>query len=163
MVFQNNIHIHTFISLPLEIEQAARALNANVPCPGISPAADASVVQAALRAVLRALMRLLSRQELDVDLTARGLCTLLQCLFRIVPCVAGYRGFVEVQEVDTRLLIVQLLLFGHAFVNYWTLELLTALCRCPRTPRTMQQVLFFLFFFRYFVCMHAHICMNRRY
>ena len=128
--------------LCVEIEQASRALNANVPCPGISPAADSSVVQAAMRAVLRALMRLLSRKELDVDLTARGLCTLLQCLFRIVPCVAGYRGFVEVQEVDTRWLIVQLLRFDHAFVNYWTLELLTALCRCPRSPRTMQQVVF---------------------
>ncbi|KAJ1420992.1 hypothetical protein B484DRAFT_399676 [Ochromonadaceae sp. CCMP2298] len=83
-----------------EVEQACRELNANVPCPGITPSSD-----------------------------------LILTLYRIIPSVHGYKCFVEVREVDTR----QLLKFEHDFVNYWTLEVLMVLCRCPLSPRNVQQ------------------------
>lgn len=41
--------------------------------------------------------------------------------------------------MDTRQLLLQLLKFEHDFVNYWTLEVLMVLCRCPLSPRNLQQ------------------------
>lgn len=73
------------------------------------------------------------------DESARAICTMLQTLFRVIPCVAGYKFFVEVRNVDTRFLLLQLLPFDHEFVNYWALEVLMVLCRCPLIPRNLQQ------------------------
>eukprot|EP01038_Epipyxis_sp_PR26KG_P006403 gene6403-8814_t len=122
------------------IEQACKDLNANVPCPGISPNSDGALVKTALTGVLRnlnnALCAAFNNDRLD---NARALSTMLQTIYRIIPCVFGYKGFVEVKEVDTRKLLLQLLSFDHDFVNYWALEVLMSLCRCPLVPRNIPQ------------------------
>ena len=75
-------------------------------------------------------------ERLDVT---RYLVTLLQTLYRIIPCVHGYKSLVEIKEVDTRMLLLQLMRLDKEFVNYWTLEVLSVLCRCPLIPRCTQQ------------------------
>jgi hypothetical protein len=122
------------------IELACKELNANVPCPGISPTSDATQVKACLRGVLMAIQSSLiaAIRNPRID-NSRSMALLLQTLYRLIPSVAGFKGFVEVREVDTRLLLLQLLQFDHDFVNYWTLQVLTSLCRCPLLPRNMQQ------------------------
>lgn len=130
-------------TVPLDseaIEEACKELNANVPCPGISPNSDITQVRTCLTGVLRnlnsALVLALSNERVD---NTRSMALMLQTLYRIIPCVHGYKCFVEVKEVDTRLLLLQLIRFDSDFVNYWTLEVLMALCRCPLTPRNFQQ------------------------
>lgn len=122
------------------IEQACKELNANVPCPGIAPNSDMSQVKSCLSGVLKcinvAVIASLSNERVD---NSRFVAVLLQSLYRIIPCVHGYKGFVEVREVDTRILLLQLIRFNNDFINYWTLEVLMVLCRCPLTPRNMQQ------------------------
>jgi hypothetical protein len=55
--------------------------------------------------------------------------TMLQSLYRVIPCTQGYKYFLEIKEIDTRLLLFQLLKIPNDFVNYWTLELLIVLCK----------------------------------
>ena len=64
--------------------------------------------------------------------------TVLQSLYRILFSVHGYKTFVAIREIDTRHVLIQLLKFDHDFVNYWTLEVLSLLCRCPLNPRKVQ-------------------------
>eukprot|EP00981_Chlorochromonas_danica_P015372 scaffold11846_cov149-Ochromonas_danica.AAC.3 len=122
------------------IIQACRELNANVPCPGISPNSDGGSVKTALGGVLRTLqsevIRAAENEKVD---NARAIATMLQTLFRLIPCIHGYKSFVEVKEVDSRVLLLQLLKFPNNFINYWTLEVLMVLCKCPLDPRNMQQ------------------------
>lgn len=123
-----------------DVEQACRELNTNVPCPGITPSTDITLVKTSLSGVLRCLNSCLINSYNDERLdNSRTICTLLQSLFRIIPSVHGFKGFVEVKEVDTRQLMLQLVKFEHEFVNYWTLEVLMVLCRCPLAPRNVQQ------------------------
>ena len=125
---------------PDALETACRELNANVACPGVTPSTDAATVVCALTGVLAALhtsvIAAIDDERLD---NSRYLVTLLQTLYRVIPCVHGYRAFVEVKEVDTRLLLLQLMRLDKDFVSYWTLEVLSALCRCPLLPRSTQQ------------------------
>lgn len=102
-----------------DIEQACRELNANVPCPGITPNSDLTLVKTTLSGVMRGLNSCLINSYNDelVD-NSRTICALLQTLFRIIPSVHGFKGFVEVKEVDTRQLMLQLVKFEHEFVNY---------------------------------------------
>ena len=122
------------------VELASREFNANVPCPGVSPNTDVYQVRQSLTGVLETLhdevMAALEDERLD---NSRLIVTLLQTLYRIIPCIHGYKCFLEVKEVDTRLLILQLLKLDRDFVNYWTLEVLSVLCRCPLSPRNVQQ------------------------
>jgi hypothetical protein len=67
-------------------------------------------------------------EEIGMTLQA-AIVLLVQTLVRLVPCPEGYKGFVEVQEVDTRVLILKLVTFDDDFVNYWAMELLSALCK----------------------------------
>ena len=60
---------------------------------------------------------------------------LSEFLYRIITSNTGYKTFVEVKECDTRLLMLQLVQMGNDFISYWTLELLSTLCRCPFEPR----------------------------
>jgi hypothetical protein len=115
-------------------------LNANVPCPGVTANSDQSSVKAAMTGVLRCINDLLINmvQGDRVD-NSRTISLMLQTLYRLIPCVHGYKGFVEVKEVDTRMLLLQLIKLESDFVNYWTLEVLMVLCRCPLNPRNNQQ------------------------
>ena len=84
---------------------ACAELNANVPCPGIAPNTDLNQVRGALVGVLTTLhyevAAALSDELLD---NSRFIVTLLQTLYRVIPCVHGYKSFLEVKEIDTRLL-----------------------------------------------------------
>jgi hypothetical protein len=125
---------------PDAMETACRELNANVACPGVTVNTDAATVVCMLTGVLVALhagvVAAIDDERYD---NSRYLVTLLQTLYRVIPCVHGYRAFVEVKEVDTRLLLLQLMRLDKDFVSYWTLEVLSALCRCPLLPRSTQQ------------------------
>lgn len=124
----------------MAVEQACKELNANVPCPGISPSSDPNLVKSAMSGVLKTLHAMIVSSFTDERADhSRAIATLLQTLFRLIPCIQGFKGFVEVREVDTRLLILQLLKMDNDFINYWTLEVLMVLCRCPLDPRNMQQ------------------------
>lgn len=122
------------------VELACRELNANVPCPGVAPNTEINQVKGSLSCVLRTLsaevLAAIQNEMLD---NSRLIVTLLQTLYRIIPCVHGYKCFLEVKEVDTRLLLLQIIKLQKDFVNYWTLEVLSVLCRCPLLPRGMQQ------------------------
>jgi DnaJ family protein C protein 13 len=119
---------------------ACRELNANVQCPGIAPNSNENIVKTCLSGVLKCLNGMLISSLTDETIdNSRSMVVLLQTLYRIIPSIWGYKSFVEVREVDTRLLLLQLIRFNNDFVNYWTLELLMGLCRCPCTPRNTQQ------------------------
>jgi hypothetical protein len=60
----------------------------------------------------------------------QNLTLLMQSVFRLLASPEGCKGFVEVVEVDTRVLLLRGLRFDDDFVNYWALELLNALCCC---------------------------------
>jgi hypothetical protein len=70
---------------------------------------------------------------------ARRIAVMLQTLYRLIPCEAGFKQFTEIKEVDTRIIILHLVRFNDDFVNYWALELLGVLCRCPYAPRNTKQ------------------------
>jgi hypothetical protein len=97
-------------------------------------------VKAALTGVLKSindlLLNMVQGQRVD---NSRPISLMLQTLYRLIPCVHGYKSFVEVKEVDTRILLLQLIKIESDFVNYWTLEVLMVLCRCPLNPRNNQQ------------------------
>ena len=122
------------------VELACRDFNANVPCPGIAPGTEIHLVRNALTGVLtnlhREVVAALADERTD---NSRLIITLLQTLYRIIPCVHGYKCFLEVKEIDTRLLLLQLMKLDRDFVNYWTLEVLSVLCRCPLAPRRQQE------------------------
>jgi hypothetical protein len=123
------------------IEDTAREFNANVPGFGLSPSfADSALVKTCLVGVLKYLNTLVvaSLSDERVD-NSRAITCMLQVIYRIIPCVHGYKAFVEVKEIDSRLLLLQLLRFEKEFINYWTLEVLMVLCRCPLSPRNNQQ------------------------
>jgi DnaJ family protein C protein 13 len=118
-------------------------LNANVACPGIAANSDSTLVRTSMTGILRclnqAIVGALANDRLD---QSRAIVSMLQSLYRIIPCTHGYKTFVEVKEVDTRLLILQLIQLENDFVNYWTLEVLLTLCGCtalPANARNTQQ------------------------
>ena len=119
---------------------ACAELNANVPCPGISVSTDLNSVKNALVCVLTTLYNEVNVAYADeLEDNSRLLVTLLQTLYRIIPCMHGYKCFLEVKEIDTRLLLLKLLKIERDFVRYWTLEVMSVLCRCPLLPRNIQQ------------------------
>lgn len=123
-----------------EIIQACREFNANVPCPGLNPNTDMNIVKIGLTGVVGTIQSELLKAFQDDRLdNSRELTIILQTLYRLIPCIHGFKAFVEVKEYDTRQLLLQLLRFDHDFVHYWTLEVLMMLCRCPLNPRNMQQ------------------------
>lgn len=123
-----------------EIVTTSRELNANIPCPGIAVTSDTSTVKTVLAGVLRALQYfiVLSVQS-EKQLNARAMAVLLQTLFRVVSSLAGFKCFVEVRDVDPRLILVQLLHINCDFVNYWTLEVLITLCHWQHNQITNIQ------------------------
>lgn len=122
------------------IELACRELNANVPCPGIGATSDINMVKNVVRGVLIVLFNSLDRMiKSPLADHARMIAVLLQTIYRLLPSVAGYKCFVETREVDTRMLLLQLIQIDNDFVNYWALQVLTTLCKCPLNPRNMQQ------------------------
>ena len=130
-------------AVPLEteaVELACREMNANVACPGIAANSDGTLVKTAMTGILRclnsAIVGALNNDRLD---QSRAIVSMLQALYRIIPSVHGYKAFVEVKEVDTRLLLLQLIQLENDFVNYWTLEVLMMLCSCPLPTRNTQQ------------------------
>ena len=69
----------------------------------------------------------------------RCLNIMLQTLCRIIPCVHGYKAFCELNTINSRLILVQLLIIDNTFTNYWALEVLKMLCNCPYSPRNVKQ------------------------
>jgi DNAJ protein RME-8 N-terminal len=123
-----------------QVEMACKDLNANIPCPGVAPNTELQLVKSALTVVLVTLhAEVITALTDDMADNSRLIVTLLQTLYRIIPCVHGYKSFLEVREVDTRLLLMQLLKLDRDFVSYWTLEVMSVLCRCPLMPRSVQQ------------------------
>jgi hypothetical protein len=122
------------------VEKACRELNANVACPGLSLASDPTAVKATISGVLKYLNDAVT-EDMRVDNVdnSRFIVSMLQSLYRICASYAGYKAFVEVKEVDTRLLMIQLTQMGNDFINYWTLELITMLCNGPVEHRKPQQ------------------------
>eukprot|EP01035_Chromulina_nebulosa_P018453 gene18453-24160_t len=135
------------------IEETAKEFNANVPAFGISPNSDITLVKTCLVGILKYINTLvvqvvtnnvasstnaLSTTAVSVE-HSKVITILLQTLHRIIPCVNGYKAFVEIKEIDSRLLIYQLLKFENDFINYWSLQILTVLCKCPLNPRNSQQ------------------------
>lgn len=123
-----------------DVIEACKELNSNVPCPGISPNSDPALVKTSMTGLLKLLntfvVNSISDERADFS---RSMAIILQSLYRIIPSIHGFKGFVEIREVDSRLLLLQLLRFDKDFVNYWTLEVLMVLCRCPIMPRNSQQ------------------------
>lgn len=125
-----------------------RAFNANVPCPGISRNGDAGKIRTVLVGLLTCMHKIFSEladpkkrramQDADANSAAldplaeggQNLTLLMQSVFRLLASPEGCKGFVEVVEVDTRVLLLRGLRFDDDFVNYWALELLNALCCC---------------------------------
>jgi hypothetical protein len=118
-----------------------REFNANIVCPGLSPSlSDASLVLSVLIGLLINLQNEVIKAFHASDTNnARIIVIFLQTLYRLLPSTTGYKSFVEIKEVDTRQLLYHLLQYDDDFVNYWTLEILMTLCRCPLVPRNMQQ------------------------
>ena len=115
-------------------------LNSNIAYPGISTKADQYLVQSCLSGLLQSINFLLVMRNCDELLdNSRELALLLQTLYRIVSCVQGYKGFLEVKGIHSRLLLIQLLKIDDSFVNYWTIEILSILCCCPFSPRNSAQ------------------------
>jgi len=79
-----------------EIYRAAAEFNANVPCPGISPTSDMERVKKALTGLLRTLLELSKLENSSAN--PKAICTLLQSVYRILPCIHGYKHFVEIQN-----------------------------------------------------------------
>lgn len=118
------------------IEEACREMNANVPCPGITANSDSAQVKLCLTEILKNLNVLVTAALTD-DLNdrSRTITIMLQTLYRIIPCVHGYKHFVDIKEVDTRQLLLQLMRVDNDFVNYWALEVLRTLCCCSFSQR----------------------------
>lgn len=79
-----------------EIYRAAAEFNANVPCPGISPTSDMERVKKALTGLLRTLLELSKLESSSAN--PKAICTLLQSVYRILPCIHGYKHFVEIKN-----------------------------------------------------------------
>ena len=122
------------------IEEACREMNANVPCPGITANSDSAQVKLCLTEILKNLNSLASAALADEQHDkSRTMTIMLQTLYRIIPCVHGYKHFVDIKEVDTRQLLLQLMRIDNDFVNYWALEVLRTLCCCSFSPKNLQQ------------------------
>ena len=121
------------------IYQACCEFNANVPCSGMDPKTDPALVKVCFVGVLRTLQLLINECYADdrVD-HSRSMVTLLQSIYRMINCNHGFKTFVTVKEIDTRSLLIQLLKFDHDFVNYWALEVVSILCRCPLAQRNVK-------------------------
>jgi hypothetical protein len=117
-----------------------RELNANVPFTGISMTSDVLQIKVCLSGILIALNELLATAYKNARFAnLRGMTVFLQTLCKIIPCAGGYKSFVEIEEIDTRILLLHLIRFDDDFINYWALEVLSALCICPFSPRNTQQ------------------------
>jgi len=115
-----------------QMELAAKELNANVACPGISSGSDPTTVKVAITGLLICLNHMVvADMSMERVNNTRPIVVMLQCLYRIITSTAGYKSFVEVKELDVRLLVLQLVKMGNDFINYWTLELVFTLCNCP--------------------------------
>lgn len=111
---------------------ACRDLNANVPFPGIAEKTDPKMVKACLLGILKSIQFAVSSNAKNPEVShSRGIAVMLQSLYRILPSTAAYKGFIEIQEIDPRHILMSLLRFDNDFVNYWTLQVLVALCRSP--------------------------------
>ncbi len=125
-----------------EVCRACVLFTSNIGYPGVTPDADPGLVSRCIVALMRC-----ANTELIHSSNAEGVSTvnsqllvmLLQTLCKIIPCVQGYKGFIEVQELNTRQLLVQLLNVPDDIVNYWALEVLKLLCCCPYAPRNVKQ------------------------
>ena len=135
-----------------DVMDVCTTFNANIPYPGIAPSTDSHTVKACLGILLRCL----NAEILDTPLCLASpgqpnqpghapdnspspIVTLLQTLHKIIPCVHGYKSLVEVEEIDARLVLRQLLRLGDQYTGYWCLQVLLVLCKCPLMPRNAQQ------------------------
>ena len=122
-----------------ELVRACKDFNANVTCPGIGASTDLIVVRTCIAGLLGALDRCLQSATESHPNLVDNLPTLLQSLYRLAPCVAGYKAFVSAIQPDSRHLFLQLLKMDSDFVRYWAIEVLLVLIRCPLLPRDLQQ------------------------
>lgn len=126
-----------------EIVQSCRELNANIPFPGIAADSDLNIVKTCLTGLLRCIQSCLSVSTTsDTNMhvaNPRGVGAMLQTVYRILPSINGYKTFCEIREVDPRNLIAQLIKCDSDFVNYWSIQVLLMLCRCPLATRNSQQ------------------------
>ena len=123
-----------------EVIQICREFNANVPFPGISAAADATLVKTCLYGVIRCIQSSIgtTASKFTVD-NPRGMGVMLQAVYRMLPSTAGYKALVELKEVDIRHTLVALIKCDIDFVNYWAIQVMKFLCSCPLETRDTQQ------------------------
>lgn len=120
-------------------------INANISFPGIAPSSEFHLVKSCLSVLLRSLNSEILSCRPAAGIAgggvnnSRSLVALIHTTCKIIPCLQGYKCFVNVEEVDSRLVLLQLFKLGDDSVSYWTLQLLLVLCRCPLAPRNSQQ------------------------
>ena len=123
----------------VSLVSACKDFNANVTCPGISASIDTGVIRTCTSGVLAALDRCLNTAAEFPSALLEYAPVLLQSLYRLIPCVAGYKAVVSDSKVDSRSVLLQLMLVDNEFINFWTIEVLLVLVRCPLLPRDLQQ------------------------
>jgi DnaJ family protein C protein 13 len=115
-----------------DVVTACRDLNANVPFPGIAEKSDHKMVKACMVGILKSVQYAVTSDVKNPEVShSRAIAVMLQSLYRILPATAAYKGFIEIQEFDPRFILMSLLKFDNDFVNYWALQVLMALCKCP--------------------------------
>lgn len=117
---------------------ACKDFVSNVSCPGLSASTDLSVVHTCVFGILAHLDRLLPMKS-DRRSSLAELSILLQALYRLIPCRAGFKAVVNVSKCDARAVFLKLLHVDDDLVHYWTIETLLVLVRCPLNPRDLQQ------------------------
>ena len=118
---------------------ACRDFNANVTSPGLSPEMDSHIVKVCVGGLAVYLQYLLLNQTDTGMLFFQNAVVMLQSLIRLLACRGGYRALVNVTTCDVRTVFHRLLLVENEFVNYWSIEVLLLLIRCPLHPRDFQQ------------------------
>ncbi|CAM9130814.1 unnamed protein product, partial [Ectocarpus fasciculatus] len=115
-----------------DVITACRDLNANVQFPGIAEKSDPKMVKSCMVGILSSIQRTITSEAKNPEIAhSRAIAVMLQAMYRILPSTAAYKGFIEIQEIDPRFILMSLLRFDNDFVNYWALQVLVALCRCP--------------------------------
>lgn len=114
--------------------------NSNVPFPGIGFNSDQTLVRTVLSGLMKSIFNFISSNTTQSTLqNPRPLAVMLQALYRVIPSNYGYKCFVEVKEVDPRHVLMYLIRCESDFVNYWALQVLLLLCKCPLSTRNVQQ------------------------
>uniref|UniRef100_A0A7S1BP53 J domain-containing protein n=1 Tax=Corethron hystrix TaxID=216773 RepID=A0A7S1BP53_9STRA len=126
-----------------DVAEACADFNANVPLTGISHSTDKRTTVGALYPLCRMVMTLIDNpnKEAATDVAARSaseqiVATLLQSIFRIVQCPAGFMAVAEMSYYCP--LFSSLLKMWDSFALYWAVRTLGAVMKCGE-PRNREQ------------------------